>query len=278
MYQQGEIEDLSTLCIHSQTNKPWNLEQCVKQYHHAGIKGISVWRHLLDDLTWDEARTILDDHDMEVVSLVRGGFFPSLKVSERNHAIEDNLLAIEQAEAIGAPLVVLVCGADPGQCLSISREQIREGIRQILPAAERAGVKLAVEPLHPMYAADRSAIITMGQANDMVELINSERVGVAVDVFHLWWDPMLQSEIRRCGKMEKLFAFHVCDWNVPLKDMLNDRGLMGEGCINLKLIRSWMEQAGFGGYIEVEIFSDTYWAMDQTDYLDKIIHAYLHFT
>jgi sugar phosphate isomerase/epimerase len=157
-------------------------------------------------------------------------------------------------------------------------EQIQEGIQMVLPDALEAGVKLAIEPLHPMYAADRSAITTMTQANDMVKAIDSDSLGVAVDVFHLWWDPALENEIKRCGAMHKLFAFHVCDWNVPLEDMLNDRGLMGDGCIDLGQIRGWMEQAGFTGFHEVEVFSDKYWAMDQVDYLEKIKHAYLHYT
>jgi len=187
-------------------------------------------------------------------------------------------LAIEQAAEIGAPLLVLVCGSDPDQSLELSRDQIREGILKIIPEAKRANIKLAIEPLHPMYAADRSAITSLAQANDMVELLNDSMLGVAIDVFHLWWDPDLQQQIQRCGKNNSIFAYHVCDWNVALKDMLNDRGLMGDGCINLKQIRSWMDEAGFSGYREVEVFSDTYWAMDQKDYLVKIKHAYLNYT
>jgi sugar phosphate isomerase/epimerase len=126
-----------------------------------------------------------------------------------------------------------------------------------------------------MYAGDRSAINTLKQANDMAELINSEWVGVAVDVYHLWWDETLQSEIKRCGENNHLFAFHVCDWNVPTIDFLNDRGLMGDGCINVPEIRGWVEETGFSGYNEVEIFSDKYWATDQFEYLEKIKKAYL---
>lgn len=273
-----EIKDLSKLCIHTQTNKPWDLEQCVKHYSEAGIRGISVWRHLLENMPLSRARRILEEQGMDVVSLVRGGFFPSVEASKRTLAIDDNIRALEEAEAIGSPLIVLVCGADPGQSQQASREQIRDGILEILPRVETAGVKLAIEPLHPMYAADRSAITTMAQANDMVEEIGSDHVGVAVDVFHLWWDPSLENEIIRCGKLKKLFAFHVCDWNVPLEDMLNDRGLMGDGCINVKQIRSWLEEAGFNGYREVEVFSTKYWSMDQNEYLDKIQEAYLNHT
>lgn len=271
----SSIKDLSRLCVHTLTTKPWGIEQCIQNYAAAGIRGITVWRNVLENKNLGEVKKLLDESGMEVVSLARGGFFPSVDPSKRNNAIGDNLWAIEQAAAIGAPMIVLVCGADGKQSLEKSREQIAEGILKILPAAKMAGVKLAIEPLHPMYAGDRSAINTLRQANDLAEMIDSEMVGVAADVYHLWWDPDLQIEIGRCGANRHLFAFHVCDWNIPTLDFLNDRGLMGDGCINVPLIRSWVEEAGFNGYNEVEIFSDKYWATDQHEYLDKIINAYL---
>jgi len=137
-------------------------------------------------------------------------------------------------------------------------------------------VKLAIEPLHPMYADTRSAVNTLAQANDMAEMIDSVWVGVAVDVYHLWWDPVLKSEIMRCGRYENLFAFHICDWNVPTTDLLLDRGLMGEGCIPVQEIRGWVEEAGFQGFNEVEIFSTKFWEGNQDEFLKKIIHAYRH--
>jgi len=271
----SEIKDFSKLCVHTLTNKPWGIEACVKNYAAAEIKGITIWRNVLENKNLEDVKALLDDHGMEVVSLARGGFFPSVDVSTRELAIDDNLLAIEQAASVGAPLIVLVCGTDSGQSLIKSREQIAEGIIRILPAAQSAGVKLAIEPLHPMYAGDRSAINTIKQANDMAEMIHSDWVGVAVDVYHLWWDPALQFEIQRCAAHNHLFAFHVCDWKIPTVDFLNDRGLMGDGCINIPEIRSWVEDAGFSGYNEVEIFSDKYWAIDQKIYLEKIKQAYL---
>ena len=274
----SQIKDLSKLCVHTMTTKPWGIDTCVKNYCKAGINGITIWRNVLEGKNLREVKAQLDDYGMAVVSLCRGGFFPSVIASKRELALEDNLLAIEQAQAVGAPLIVLVCGADAGQSLEKSREQIAEAIIRILPAAKSAGVKLAIEPLHPMYAGDRSAINTLNQANDMAELIGSEWIGVAVDVYHLWWDNTLQAEIKRCGARNNLFAFHVCDWNVPTTDFLNDRGLMGEGCINIPQIRSWVEEAGFTGFNEVEIFSDKYWATDQKIYLDKIKQAYLNHT
>ena len=273
-----KISDFSKLCVHTLTTKPWSLEECVQYYSSAGIQGITIWRNVLENQNLKECKQILDDHNMNVVSVARGGFFPSVEKAKRIEAIDDNLLAIEQAAAVGAPVVVLVCGADGKQSLEKSRNQIKEGIVKLLPAAKAANVKLAIEPLHPMYAGDRSAINTLAQANDVCEEINSDFVGVAVDVYHLWWDDNLQQEIKRCGANDNLFAFHVCDWNVPTIDFLNDRGLMGDGCINVKQIRGWVEEAGFDGYNEVEIFSDKYWATNQFEYLEKIKSAYLNFT
>lgn len=269
------INDFSRLCVHTMTTKPWGIEECVKNYAEAGIPGITVWRNVLENKNLNEVKRLLDDYHMTVVSLCRGGFFPSIEKSKRELAIQDNLFAIEQAAAIGAPMIVLVCGADPKQSLQQSRDQIGEGIMRILPAAQSAGIKLAIEPLHPMYAGDRSAINTIKQANDLAETIHSDFVGVAVDVYHLWWDNTLQEEIHRCANQNHLFAFHICDWNVPTVDFLNDRGLMGDGCINVPEIRGWVEDAGFLGYNEVEIFSNKYWATDQHQYLRKIKQAYL---
>ena len=271
----SEIKDFLRLCVHTQTTRAWDIKACIENYAAAGIHGITIWRNVLENQDLPEVKRMLEDFEMKPVSLCRGGFFPSVSFDKRKDAIRDNLLAIEQAAAIGAPMIVLVCGADPEQSLERSREQIAEGITRILPAARAAKVKLAIEPLHPMYAGDRSAVNTLKQANDMAELINSEWVGVAVDVYHLWWDERLKKEINRCGRHHHLFAFHICDWNVPTTDFLNDRGLMGDGCINVPEIRSWVEDAGFRGYNEVEIFSDKYWATDQKEYLEEIKQAYL---
>lgn len=268
------ITDLSRLCIHTITTKPWNIEEAANRFANAGVKGITVWRDALEGRDIKKTGQLLRDSGLEIVSLCRGGFFPSLDVAKRKSAIDDNRKAIDEAAALGAGMVVLVCGAEPRQPLNDSRTQIREGIESVLSHAESAGVKLAIEPLHPMYADTRSAVNTLAQANDMAEAINSPWVGVAVDVYHLWWDPALEQEIKRCGKNENLFAFHICDWNVPTTDMLNDRGLMGEGCIPVRRIRGWVEETGFNGFNEVEIFSNKFWKEDQSQFLEKIIKAY----
>jgi sugar phosphate isomerase/epimerase len=147
-----------------------------------------------------------------------------------------------------------------------------------VPHAEAAGVKLGIEPLHPAYADTRSAINTLQQANDLAEAFDTEALGVVVDVYHLWWDPDLEAEIARCGANGHLFAYHVCDWKSPTEHLLLDRGLMGEGCIPLRQIRGWVEDAGFDGFVEVEIFSETYWQQDQHAFLDRIQRAYLTYS
>lgn len=271
------LTNYSKLCVHTQTNKPWTIEECITQYAAAGISAISIWRHLLEGKDLSEIKELLIKNEMEVVALVRGGFFPSVDDKQRALALEDNRLAMEQAAALGAPQVVLVCGADPNQSLKVSRQQIKEGIITLLPQAERLGVKLSIEPLHPMYAGDKSAISSLRQANDLCEEIDSPWVGVAIDVYHLWWDDQLEKEISRCGKSDNIFAFHVCDWRVPTTDFLTDRGLMGEGCIPVKQIREWVEKAGFDGYNEVEVFSERLWAQDQKLYLEDIKKAYLNY-
>ncbi|SDT86011.1 Sugar phosphate isomerase/epimerase [Verrucomicrobium sp. GAS474] len=277
----SEIKDLSRLAIHTITTKGWTLEQCVENFSAAGVKGITVWRQALEgrsDAAIAEAGKRIRDSGLSTVALCRGGFFPGKTEADRNKALDDNRRAIAEAAALGAPLIVLVCGAVPGIPLEDARKQIADGIAAVLPEASAAKVKLSIEPLHPMYAGDRSAVNTLGQANDLVEQLGSPWVGVAADVFHLWWDPALEAEIARCAKLGALDAFHICDWLSPMADMLNDRGLMGEGCIPIKKIRGWVEAAGFNGFNEVEVFSHRHWARDPKDFLADIVSSYLKYS
>jgi len=269
------LTDLSRLCVHTITTKPWSIEEATEHYAAAGVRGVTVWRQWLEGRDPAQVGDRLRAAGLDVVSLCRGGFFPALDAAGRQAAIDDNRRAIDEAAALGTSLVVLVCGAVPGQPLDVSRDQIADGIAAVLDHARSCGVRLAIEPLHPMYADLRSAINTMRQANDMCQRLEAEDVGVTVDVYHLWWDPELEEQIARCGQMGRLFSFHVCDWRTPTEDLLNDRGLMGEGCIDIRQIRAWVEATGFRGFNEVEIFSNRYWAMDQHEFLDKIKQAYL---
>lgn len=263
------------LCVHTITTKPWSIEDCLRHYPAAGVQGITVWRYNLEGRDPATIGRQVRDTGMEVVSLCRGGFFPGETAEQRQGGIDDNLRAIEQAAAMGTDLIVLVCGSVPGQPLPESRKQITEGIAAILPAAQQAGVRLAIEPLHPMYADDRSAINTMQQAQDVCDALGSpSNLGIAADVYHVWWDPSLESQIKSCAARHRLFAFHICDWRTPTTDLLNDRGLMGEGCIPIRQISDWVDAAGFEGYREVEIFSNRWWAHPQDDFLRRITAAY----
>lgn len=269
------LTDLSRLAVHTITTKPWTLAEAVREYTQAGIPGITVWRDAYAGMTAAEAGSLIADHGRQVVAYCRGGFFPAVDAAKRRAAIDDNRRCLDEAKAVGAPLVVLVCGADPAQSLADSRKQIANGIAALLPHAEELGVKLSIEPLHPMYAGDRSAVNTLQQANDIVEALKHPLVGVAIDVYHLWWDDHLATEIARCGRLGAIHAFHVCDWRIPTEDLLLDRGLMGEGCIPLREIRGQVEAAGFTGPIEVEIFSKRWWATDQREFLSRITETYL---
>ena len=270
------ITDLSRLCLHTITTKPWPLAVSAKNYAAAGIKAITVWRDAAQNHPdgIKAAGNLCRGEGLEIVSYVRGGFFTALTETGRQTAIDENKRIIDEAAELGAPLIVLVCGATPGQSLFTSRAQIADGLAAVLPHARARGIKLGIEPLHPMYADSRSGVNTITQALDMALGLKDDHIGVTVDVFHLWWDDRLQAEITRCGREGKLFSFHICDWKNQPSDMLNDRGLMGEGVINVPEIRGWVEQTGFRGFNEVEIFSTRYWAMDQGEFLKQIIAAY----
>ncbi|HAV12603.1 MAG TPA: sugar phosphate isomerase/epimerase [Opitutae bacterium] len=266
------MENLNRLAIHTMTTKPWDLPTACAKYAAASVPGVGLWRQWLDGRPLAESKKMLDDHGLQAVSLVRSGFYPYVNEAEKQAAYDDNIKALDEAAAIGAPQVVLVCGAKPDLSLSENRRHITEGIDSLIDHASKVGVKLSIEPLHPMYADCRSAVNTIGQCNDMIDQLGEEWVGIAADVYHIWWDPQLEQEVKRAGK--RIIGFHVCDWMTPTADMLNDRGLMGEGCIDNRAIRKLVEFTGFDGPIEVEVFSARHWERDQDDYLADIIRAY----
>ncbi|MDA3962146.1 MAG: sugar phosphate isomerase/epimerase [Planctomycetota bacterium] len=268
------LTDLSRCAIHTFTTKPLNLAQAVSAYQAAGVTGISVWRQHLEPYGCTEAARILADAGMSVPAYVRGGFFTGSE-SERGASIDDNKRCLDEAAAIGADQVVLVVGATPGMPLADARNQVTDGIAACLDHARGCGVKLAIEPLHPMYAGDKSCVNSMRQAREIWQELGDPLVGVAVDVYHVWFDQDLAEEIRLAGADQRIFGFHVCDWKCDTNNLLLDRGLMGEGCIDIRGIRQLVESAGFAGWIEVEIFSSTHWAKTQTDWLSEVTAAYL---
>jgi sugar phosphate isomerase/epimerase len=243
----------------------WSLRQMIEGCARHGIRGIAPWRDKLAELGAREAAQMIRAHGLTVTGLCRGGMFPAADRLGRQAAIEDNLRAIEDAATLEARCLVLVVGGLPtgSKDLAGAREQVRDGIGAVLGHARGCGVPLAIEPLHPMYAADRACINTMAQANDLCDELG-EGLGLAVDLYHVWWDPRLKAEIERAGD-KRILGFHICDWLVPTTDLLLDRGMMGDGVIDIPLIRSWVEAAGYRGFHEVEIFSSGNWWLRDPD-------------
>ena len=263
-----ELLSLNTATV----REKWNLRQMIEGCARHGIRGIAPWRDKLAELGANEAAKMIRAHGLTVTGLCRGGMFPAADRQSRRAAIDDNLRAIEDAATLEAKCLVLVVGGLPAgsKDLAGAREQVRDGIGSVLDHARGCGVPLAIEPLHPMYAADRACVNTIAQANDLCdELVGKSGtgLGIAVDVYHVWWDAQLKTEIERAGD-KRILGFHICDWLVPTTDLLLDRGMMGDGVIDIPLIRSWVEAAGYRGFHEVEIFSaNNWWRRDPDEVL-----------
>ena len=240
----------------------WSLSNCIEGCARHGIPGISPWRDKVAEVGVAQAARQIRDAGLFVSGLCRGGMFPAADAAGRRAAIEDNLRAIEEAHALGAACLVVLGGGLPAGSKDLpgARAMFHDGLAEVLPAARAAVVTLALEPLHPMTCADRSVLSTLGQALDLCDEFGTG-VGIALDVYHVWWDPELASQILRAGK--RILAFHVSDWLVPTTDLVNDRGMPGDGVINIPSIRRLVENAGFNGAIELEIFSP-YWVMTPT--------------
>lgn len=254
--------DLDGLSINlATTREQWGFAEAVDGCLRHGITTICPWRDQIAAVGLDEAARIVRANGLKLTGLCRGGFFPAPDEAGRQAALEDNRRAIDEAAELGADCLVLVVGGLAGQSRDIAaaRGMVADGIAAVLPHARAAGVPLAIEPLHPMYAADRACINTLGQALDLCDALGPG-LGVAIDVYHVWWDPELAEQVARAGRMGAIMAHHICDWLVPTRDMLTDRGMMGDGVIDLPGIRAMIEAAGFRGAQEVEIFSaETWW-------------------
>jgi sugar phosphate isomerase/epimerase len=241
------------------------IEACVRH----GVRAISPWRDQVHAIGFERTAELVRSHMLELSGYCRGGMFPAMDAAGRRAALDDNRRAVDEAKQLGAACLVLVVGGLPGALagaplskdLFAARCDVRDGIAAALEYAKSVAMPLAIEPLHPMYAADRACVNTIEQALDLCDALDPERsgaLGIAVDVYHVWWDPKLEAQIARAGRA-RLHAFHVCDWLVPTRDLLNDRGMMGDGVIEIPRIRAWVEAAGFAGYSEVEIFSSEDW-------------------
>jgi sugar phosphate isomerase/epimerase len=267
-------KDKSLLSINTATVKPWSLEQVIEACARHGIGGIAPWRDKLHECGVDKAARLIRQHGLQVSGLCRGGMFTAADAVGRQKALEDNRRCVDEAVALSAKCLVLVVGGIPGGSKDIAeaRKQVRDGIAGLLPYARANNVPLAIEPLHPMYAADRACVNTLRQANDLCDELG-DGVGVAVDIYHVWWDPELEAQVKRAGK--RVLAFHVCDWLVPTTDLLLDRGMMGDGVIDIPRIRDWIEGTGFTGQCEVEIFSaNNWWKRDGDEVLRTCIQRH----
>jgi sugar phosphate isomerase/epimerase len=258
---------LQRLSFNQMTADPWSLDEAVKNCSISGVPYIGVWRHKIGGNA-AKASALIRNAGLRVSSLCRGGWFSAPTADERRKRIADNRAAIEEAAFLGAPVLVIVSGPANGQTLNDARATVLDGLLEVLPDAEKAGVVLGIEPLHPMYAAERSVVVTLRQANDLVERLSSRAAGVVVDAFHVWWDPEVMHQIERARG--KIVGFHVSDWPVPLPGILMGRAMMGDGVIELRQLRQAVDAVGYSGPIEVEIFNEEICKSANDDLLKRI--------
>jgi len=264
---------LARLSLNQITADPYDTRSVVEACVRHEIGWISLWRHKVAELGVRETAALVRDAGLSVSSLCRGGFFAAATEAERQARHDDNRQALEEAAELGTRVLVLVCGPAPEHDLEAARRMVVEGIERLLPEAERMGVRLAVEALHPVYAGDRSVVVTLGQANRIAERFPPELVGVIVDAYHVWWDPDVYEGIRRAGS--RVLGFHVSDWLVPSPDPLMGRGVMGDGVIELRRLRTAVDAIGYSGPIEVEIFNQRVWDMPLDEMLPLIKQRFL---
>ena len=258
---------LQRLSFNQMTADPWSLDEAVRNCSISDVPYIGVWRHKIGGDA-AKASILIRNAGLRVSSLCRGGWFSAPTVDERRKRIADNRVAIEEAALLGAPVLVIVSGPANGQTLQDARATVLDGLLEVLPDAEKAGVVLGIEPLHPMYAAERSVVVTLRQANDLVERLSSRAAGVVVDAFHVWWDPEVMHQIERARG--KIVGFHVSDWPVPLPGILMGRAMMGDGVIELRQLRQAVDAVGYSGPIEVEIFNEEIWKTANDELLKRI--------
>jgi sugar phosphate isomerase/epimerase len=267
------LTDCSRLSLNQITTNRWNAREAIAACTRHHIPAIAFWRNKVAETGLQETARLAREAGLKISSLCRGGWFPAEDAAERQQRIEDNLRAIDEAATLGTEVLVLVCGPIAGRDLDGSRQMVADGIAAIAPYAKERGIRLGIEPLHPMFAADRSVIVTLGQANKLAAQFAADTVGVVVDVFHVWHDPELYLEIEKARG--RILGFHVSDWLVPLPDVLLGRGMMGDGVIELRRIRAAVEAAGYNGLIEVEIFNQQIWDAPGDDTLQLMKERYL---
>lgn len=265
--------DISRLSLNQKTVDQWNMRQAIDGCARHGIPWIALWRDKIDGMGLDETARLVRDAGLKVSSVCRGGFFPASTERERQAAIEDNKRAIQEAATVGTDVLVMVNGGMSGNTIQEARRMVRDGIEAIIPCAEEHGVKIGIEPLHPAFAADRAVTASLEEANDLAEHFGSPWVGVVIDIYHVWWDVHVHREIKRAKPYT--LGFHVNDWLVPNTNVLVGRGMMGDGVVNNRELREWVDAEGYDGPIEVEIFNEEIWARDGDDVLAQMKERYV---
>jgi sugar phosphate isomerase/epimerase len=254
------------------TAKYWPLDELVAGCVDAGVRGVGLWREEVAAFGLDRTATLVRDAGLAVTSLCRGGFF------QTDGWYDDNRRAIDEAAALAAPVLVLVSGGLPpgSRDIDAARAHVEEAVGALVPHATAAGVRLAIEPLHPMFCADRCVVATLSQALDLAAPFDAAAVGVVVDTYHLWWDDQVWDQLRRAGADGRIACFQVADWITPLPEgVLLGRGLPGEGCVELRRFREAVDAVGYAGPVEVEVFHADVWARPGREVLDRAIEGYL---
>ncbi|MYT90005.1 TIM barrel protein [Streptomyces sp. SID8359] len=268
---------LARLSINQETIKQWSLPELAEGCAKAGIGQVGLWRAPIQAYGVERTARLLSDAGLTVTSLCRGGFLTALDPAERARALDDNRRAVDEAAAVATDTLVLVSGGLPpgSRDLSGARERVAEALAELAPYAAERGVRLAIEPLHPMFASDRCVVSTLAQALDLAERFPAERVGVVVDTYHLWWDDRAPAEIARAGAGGRIHAFQLADWITPLPaGVLLGRGQLGDGSVDFRAFRTAVEAAGYDGPIEVEIFNEELWARDGAEVLAEVAARY----
>lgn len=261
------------LSLNQKTTEYWSVEEAAAGCVRAGIGWIGLWREQVRAAGGAEAAgRMVREAGLRVSSYCRGGFFTADSADGWRRAVDENRRVVEESVAVGCEVIVLVCGGVKGAGLEASRRQVEEGIAAVFPTAAEAGVRLAIEPLHPMFCADRSVIVSLRQALDIAEGFPEETVGVAVDTFNMWWDPQAWEQIERAGR--RIFSYQVCDWLDPLPDVLLGRGMMGDGVIDFARFTQAVAAAGYAGPVEVEIFNQEIWNQPGPQVLAKMTERY----
>ncbi|MBW3707301.1 sugar phosphate isomerase/epimerase [Streptomyces griseus] len=269
---------LSRLSINQETVKQWSLPELAEGGVKAGVGKVGLWRAPVQAYGVERTAGLLSDAGLAVTSLCRGGFFTALDPADRARALDDNRSAIDEAAALSTDTLVLVSGGLPPDSRDLhgARERVADALAELAPYAATRGVRLAIEPLHPMYAADRCVVSTLGQALDLAERFPAEQVGVVVDTYHLWWDDRAPAEIARAGAGGRIHSFQLADWITPLPaGVLLGRGQLGDGSVDFRAFRRQVEAAGFDGPIEVEIFNEALWARDGAEVLAEVAERYV---